>query len=124
MKRIKFLKAPTSFSNDSEFFAHISKIKGKEELLNNLRIALNFPDYFGFNWDALFDCLRDFHWIDKKGIVLVHDEMPILSDDDFKTYLEILNGAIQDWKKGEDHYFEVIFPEQSKHLVQKVLAGY
>lgn len=31
----------------------------KESVLNALSTAFDFPDYFGHNWDAAFDCLCD-----------------------------------------------------------------
>jgi hypothetical protein len=34
-------------------------IRGKDDLLRATAEALQFPDYFGMNWDALLDCLRD-----------------------------------------------------------------
>jgi RNAse (barnase) inhibitor barstar len=43
----------------------------KEELLRQLGEALRFPEYFGQNWDALDDCLRDMEWLPAAGCVLV-----------------------------------------------------
>jgi len=34
-------------------------IGGKDELLRALADALRFPAYFGHNWDAVIECLRD-----------------------------------------------------------------
>jgi RNAse (barnase) inhibitor barstar len=34
-------------------------VRGKDDLLRAIAAALRFPDYFGMNWDALLDCLRD-----------------------------------------------------------------
>lgn len=34
-------------------------IRSKDDLLRAAAEALRFPDYFGMNWDALLDCLRD-----------------------------------------------------------------
>lgn len=31
----------------------------KEDLLHRIGVALRFPGYFGLNWDALDECLRD-----------------------------------------------------------------
>lgn len=31
----------------------------KDSVLNALSTAFDFPDYFGHNWDAAFDCLCD-----------------------------------------------------------------
>ena len=36
-----------------------TKITSKESFLKEIAEALEFPDYFGHNWDALEDCLRD-----------------------------------------------------------------
>ena len=46
-------------------------IAGKEELLDALAAALEFPDYFGGNWDALEEVLRDLGWLPAEGYVLV-----------------------------------------------------
>jgi RNAse (barnase) inhibitor barstar len=36
-----------------------SRIKSKGDLLAAVATTLNFPDYFGHNWDALDECLGD-----------------------------------------------------------------
>jgi RNAse (barnase) inhibitor barstar len=46
----------------------------KEALLSNISTAMSFPSYFGANWDALNDCLRDLSWLKPKGVLLVLEE--------------------------------------------------
>jgi RNAse (barnase) inhibitor barstar len=45
-------------------------IETKEQLFDSIAIAMEFPDYFGRNWDALIDCLRDMSWVSASGYVL------------------------------------------------------
>jgi len=42
----------------------------KGGFLRKVADALEFPDYFGMNWDALNDCLTDFSWKSAEGYVL------------------------------------------------------
>lgn len=37
-------------------------LRGKSELLDALGRALDLPDYYGGNWDALEECLLDLSW--------------------------------------------------------------
>ena len=39
--------------------------------LSRIAEALEFPDWFGRNWDAFFDCLTDLSWLPAGGHVLV-----------------------------------------------------
>jgi RNAse (barnase) inhibitor barstar len=62
--------------------------------------ALEFPDYFGHNWDALEECLADLEWLPAKGyILLITDAAHVLSDDEaeYETFLEILRDAGEAW---------------------------
>jgi len=34
--------------------------------------ALDFPEWFGGNWDALQDSLRDLSWLPGNGLSLIH----------------------------------------------------
>lgn len=34
-------------------------IRTRDDLLRGIAAAMQFPDYFGMNWDAVIDCLRD-----------------------------------------------------------------
>ena len=45
-------------------------IKNADDLLDALAQAMQFPEYFGRNWDALDECLRDMSWLPAKGYVL------------------------------------------------------
>jgi RNAse (barnase) inhibitor barstar len=85
---------------------HVSTV---DDLLQGVADVLSFPSYFGRNWNALYDCLRDFHWTEKKNIFLIHSELPQLMERDLKIYLEILRDAAADWKSDEPHAFGVIF---------------
>ncbi len=62
--------------------------------------ALQFPDWFGENLDALADCLHDLSWLPSEGYVLVLEhtgEWRTGEADMFATVLEIFNEAAQHW---------------------------
>ena len=49
-----------------------ASIATEADLFDSLAAALSFPDYFGRNWDAVDELLRDLGWLDiSAGIVLV-----------------------------------------------------
>jgi len=93
---------------------HVSSVG---ELMEGIADALSFPPYFGRNWDALYDCLRDFHWTHNKNIVLVHCDLPSLTTQELKIYLEILRDAARDWKSGEAHELHVLFDKSLEPMV-------
>src|SRR5512147_835841 len=53
------------------FEADISAAQSKGEMLAELARAINAPDWFGHNWDALADALGDLSWNDAPGYVLL-----------------------------------------------------
>ena len=123
MKGFLFIDNPQSYFSDVEFVANLSRSDGKSALFEQLKDRLRLPDYFGMNWDALLDCLRDFNWIEEHGIVLVHDDLPTLSEENLKIYLQILFEAIQDWKEGEEHYLKAVFPKKVIKLIHSCIGS-
>jgi hypothetical protein len=73
--------------------AVIDAVSGKAGLFAVLTPELSLPGWFGHNWDALVDGLRDLSWIPEKQVVLHHPDLPGLSNDDLATYLDILMRA-------------------------------
>lgn len=73
-------------------------------LFSEFARALEFPDYFGHNWDALEECLTDLEWLPAKGYVLLITEAAhVLSDDEteYETFLEVLRDAGETWGNGQ-----------------------
>ncbi len=66
----------------------------KETLLHAIYQAGAFPAYFGFNWDALEDCLTDCSWMTKSlGIVFILSNIALLETREantLATFLEII----------------------------------
>jgi len=97
-------------------------ITSPQSLLQVLYNALELPGYFGFNWDALSDCLRDFHWLKQHRIVLRHADVPPLPIGDLRTYLEVLVEAQSSWGPGEQHSLKVVFPAGAQGEVARATA--
>ena len=53
----------------------------ESELFERIASALAFPDWFGANWDALFDCLNDLSWLPARGYVLVFEHTDGLAEE-------------------------------------------
>lgn len=96
-----FVSDPAGLVTPQDFSLKVPRgIHTKTELLAHYEKEGRFPDYFGGNWDALLDCLRDFSWVSQKRIVIIHDDLPVANqEDELRVYLEILETAVNDWKE-------------------------
>ena len=91
-----------------------------EELLNEYDTKFRFP-YFGFNWDALEDCLRDLDWIPRKEVIVYHPVLPTLEIKELKIYLEILRDITKHWTQNEEHSFNAYFNYDDYSTVYKIM---
>ncbi len=73
----------------------------KEGLLDRTARALSFPEWFGRNWDAWFDCLTDLNWQPRApGYVLLLRRVARLrqtAPEALDTALAILEDASRVW---------------------------
>ena len=57
-KELAILKQTNWKSKEIVYLDGIN-ITDKESFLKEIAPVLNFPDWFGYNWDSLIDCLRE-----------------------------------------------------------------
>jgi RNAse (barnase) inhibitor barstar len=97
-------------------------VTSKKVLFATFARSLNFPDYFGGNWDAFEECLRDLSWL-PSGLVLVkHVDVPLINDiQDVKIYLAILRDAADRWSKSGDHQLSIVFASQCRDQLSWLL---
>jgi hypothetical protein len=72
-----------------------------DSVLSRIGYALDFPEWYGENFDALKDCLTDFSWCEAAGYVLfisgaenLHAENPVA----FNALNDVFAAAIADWR--------------------------
>ncbi|MDR2014191.1 MAG: barstar family protein [Azoarcus sp.] len=83
------------------FAIDIADVLNKAQLLERFAETLKFPDYFGRNWDALYDVLCDREWFGNSGIVLhlKHTgSFEKLAADDWLALCATLEEAIDYWR--------------------------
>lgn len=90
--------------HDGLFVAWIDgkRVTSKEEFLTVVAQALEFPGYYGRNWDAFDECIRDLEWLPARGYVLVLDEYQWLAQRDPENWtiaLAILKEAATTWSR-------------------------
>ncbi|WP_349956777.1 barstar family protein [Rhizobium sp. ZPR3] len=115
-----FGKCPKVF--DSALYAQVAPdILTSDDLLLDLKNKLRLPDYFGFNWNALYDCLKDFHWVEEDAVILNHPYRLKLPSADAGIYADILNDAVAFWQREGRIEFCVIFNEGDRQEILSYL---
>lgn len=85
----------------------------KATLMRNIAAALQFPDWFGANWDALEDCLSDLSWLSASGyLLLIEDAQP---GDDLGVLIDVLRSAAE-WWRDRGKPFVAIFVDPARRL--------
>lgn len=135
----EYADSPESVFEQDDFVLRVpAGIRSKDELLAALASAGNFPSYFGENWDALQDCLRDLSWISNRKVVVVHSDLPLHGNpEECRIYLEVLQTTLTDWAESMkpdaaelppewsyvDHELRVVFPLETKAVVTRLVSG-
>lgn len=79
----------------------LGKAHNAEDVHRTFGKALHFPEWFGFNWDALADCLTDMSWNEADGYLVILQSIKALkiSDPDaLRTLISVLQDASAAWK--------------------------
>jgi hypothetical protein len=83
------------------FYIDGSSVLDKATFLPAAAEAMDFPSYFGHNWDAFEEMVNDLSWAPGAGYLLLYDDVA-----HFATYapaewavaLDILQNAIANWR--------------------------
>jgi hypothetical protein len=94
-----------ALSADTHDVAALSLGAGKDAMLASIAGALEFPDWFGANWDALEDCLTDLSWRPDKPRVFLF--LHAVKGDDLGILLDILTSAAEFWRERGRGFFAV-----------------
>jgi hypothetical protein len=72
-----------------------------EDMFNEFAAALQFPYYFGGNWAAFDECLRDLEWLPATGYVIsIFDSADMLAKEEgsqLDSLLEELESVSVEW---------------------------
>ncbi len=80
--------------------------------LGSIARALDFPDWFGANWDALEDCLGDLSWRRGDGHVLIFASIP--DGDARRLLLDVLRSSAEYWRARGKPFFAVLLDPARK----------
>jgi RNAse (barnase) inhibitor barstar len=118
---IEFHTPESSPTDDQSCTVRIPQgITHKEDLLRYIAAELNFPDYFGFNWDALDECLADLSWLQTQKVYIWHDDIPLSKEpEQARRYLQVLNGVL--FEPGRVR-LRISFPKKAKAELDELLA--
>jgi RNAse (barnase) inhibitor barstar len=94
------------------FRIDIGDAQNKKDFLVRVAKALSFPDWFGGNWDALYDCLTDLDWLSTKtGYVLVFENGEHFCSSqkhEFDDATAVLIAAAEYWKAQKRPFWALV----------------
>ncbi len=119
-----YVDRPETYHPDDTYEVRVpTGITTKQVLMRQYVRSLKFPKYFGWNWDALDECLRDLSWLaDPKPIVVVHEGLPFRAGEDRRRiYLQLLRDQVHARVETDLPVIEVVFGTASREEVERLL---
>lgn len=85
-------------------FFHINgnDVATKAEFIQTSAKTMNFPDYFGNNWDAFSDCIDDLSWLSADGYILLYTQPDNFANNDpseWSIALDIFQEVVESWRE-------------------------
>jgi len=78
-----------------------------QDLFNEVGAALQFPYYFGENWNAFSECITDLDWLEGDAYLLLVSKAKSLlcaaDSEDFSILLRVLSDASLEWQKPNEY---------------------
>lgn len=82
------------------------KMQNIPDLLKEIAASLQFPSYFGENWNALQECINDLSWLPGDnyfiGINDIHELLIEETAADLKAFLKLMDDTAKTWGKDLD----------------------
>ncbi len=105
------------------FELNLAAVRRKEDFLRAASKALQFPSYFGPNWDAFEECITDLSWLEADGYALLiynPESFQECSPGEMETARAIFEDAAGYWKDQDKRFFVGMAsgapsPEQSRN---------
>ena len=100
-------------------FVRGKKAETVSDFYDEISAAMQFPFYFGGNWDAFADCIGDLEWLNAKaGVIVVFTDAAHLLKAapaaDATTLKRILTDTCTRWNGPKKIPFHVVFQTDSK----------
>ena len=90
----------------------VLRIDAADDVFAGMARALEFPSWFGSNWDALEDCLSDLSWREREGYVLLVASYP--RGDAFGVLTDVLRSVAEYWASRGKPFFAVLLDPEKK----------
>ncbi|MEV6681070.1 barstar family protein [Streptomyces erythrochromogenes] len=79
---------------------HVARLDGRamadtDAVFQSFYDGLRLPDWFGWNWNALSDCLRDLHWLPADHRVLIVEAAEAALPDDCDSRLVLFRTLLR-----------------------------
>jgi len=106
--RARLRSAPATLAHAAErhgwraFHLNGGALATKAQFLAASARAMDFPSYFGHNWDAFEESLNDMSWAPARGYLVVFDgagHFAQAQPDEFVVVLDILRESVKRWQK-------------------------
>lgn len=114
----------TEIANSNDIVVRVPiGVSTQRALLRCFDASFHFPNWFGWNWDALRECLIDFSWRDSSPprVIIEHDDLPFVDGQRERSiYLELLRDGIA---SRTDNSFIVRFPQRHERAIRRCLAA-
>lgn len=93
------------------FYFNGRKINNKADFLKTASTVINLPEYFGYNWDALQDCLTELSWFEASSYLIVYDQWQNFAHNypqDWQILNDIFSEAIAYWLKRNKRFYVLL----------------